>query len=132
MWIYFPLAICLPNQRHRTYQGAKGFIFLWPYAFQFKDSTPIKGQEDLFSSSRVPSNSEVSQIRCDDPLDMVDQLVRQIPSTNQSLSDIHSGSSNPGYSESLHQFHNNDASQMHLSVNSPKSICRRLKHYNID
>src|SRR3954466_2483324 len=47
------------------------------------------------------------------------------------LSDTHSGSSNPGYSESLHQFHNNDASQMHLSVNSPKSICRRVTHYNI-
>src|SRR3954471_22737992 len=59
------------------YLGAKGFIFLWPRTFQFRDTVPIKGQEDLFSSSHVLSNSEVSRIRGDDPLDMVSLILKE-------------------------------------------------------
>src|SRR3954462_11263098 len=57
-----------------SYQGAKGFTFLSPHTFQFRDAVPIKGQEDLFSSSHVPSNSKVSRIRGYDPLDMVSSI----------------------------------------------------------
>src|SRR3954469_6557051 len=64
-------------QRLNSYQGARGFIFLWPHTFQFRDTVPIKGQEDLFSSSHIPSNSEVSRIRGDDPLDMVSLILKE-------------------------------------------------------
>src|SRR3954469_15331307 len=64
-------------QRLNSYQGARGFIFLWPHTFQFRDSVPIKGQEDLFSSSHNPLNSEVSRIKGDDPLDMVSLILKE-------------------------------------------------------
>jgi len=44
---------------------------------QFIGTIPIKGQEDLFSSSHVPSNSEVSRIRGYDPLDMVSLILKE-------------------------------------------------------
>src|SRR3954468_2376819 len=55
-------------------QGARGFTFLPPHTFQFRDVVPIKGQEDLFSSSHILSNSEVSRITGYDPLDMVSSI----------------------------------------------------------
>src|SRR3954469_18962028 len=46
----------IPNQM------ARGYIFLWPHTFQFRDSVPIKGQEDFYSSGHIPSSSKTSYL----------------------------------------------------------------------
>src|SRR4051812_46463264 len=63
-----------------SHQGAGGFIFLWPNVSQFKDTVPLKGQRDIFSFGRMPSNSKKQYLsrgkRIYFPLAMYPQIQR--------------------------------------------------------